>query len=111
LTGKFSADHVFPKGDHRRRWTREKFPLDLEKVRKIRSLLGPAVSQARAALEFALSPAAISTVIPGAKTADQAQENTEASLHPVLSGAGLEALWRLPAEDELFSRGLIPSWD
>lgn len=85
LTGKYQADHVFAKDDHRRRWTPEKLRLDLEKINMIKTILTTRrLSLSRAALEYTLEFEEVSSVIPGAKTKEQVVENIQASDNPLL---------------------------
>jgi aryl-alcohol dehydrogenase-like predicted oxidoreductase len=81
LTGKLSHDSVFPEGDFRA----EYFGGDLlhqtvERVERLRPIVeGAAHSMARGALRYCLSHPAVSTVIPGMRSLQQADENTAAS--------------------------------
>ena len=80
LTNKYKGNHIFPKTDHRRRWTREKLELDLKKIEKIKTILAThRLPMAKAALEYVLDFDEISTAIPGAKTRAQVLENVSAS--------------------------------
>lgn len=84
LTGKFAADHRFAEDDHRRdRYPPDRLARDLERVERFRFLAqDTGRSLAQAALKFCLVPEAVSTVIPGAKTADQVNENLAAAAVP-----------------------------
>jgi aryl-alcohol dehydrogenase-like predicted oxidoreductase len=81
LTGKFTADVTFAGNDHRART----YPP--EKVRRIVGLVakltflteGRHKTLSQAALQYCLSHPAVSAVIPGAKTAEQARANAAAS--------------------------------
>lgn len=85
LTGKYKSGHKFAKTDHRNRWTEEHLDLELEKISKIKSILSTErLSLGRAALEFVLDQEAVSTVIPGIKTAAQVEENLKGSDDPQL---------------------------
>jgi len=89
LTGKFTADTRFPDGDFRRNWhekpdERIVFLEDLKKVKRLQSLAdGRTLSQL--ALCFAIDHPAVTTVIPGARSAAQARENVRAGLIPALT--------------------------
>lgn len=81
LSGKFSLDTQFPRGDFRRRWPREQLAADIAAVERISTILcGQDLAQA--ALRFALSYAGVSVTIPGARNAQQAEHNARASLMP-----------------------------
>lgn len=85
LTGKYKSGHKFAKTDHRNRWTEEKLDLEMEKISKIKSILSTErLPLSRAALEFVLDQEAVSTVIPGAKTVLQIEENMKSSSDPQL---------------------------
>jgi aryl-alcohol dehydrogenase-like predicted oxidoreductase len=91
LTGKLTPDTRFPEGDFRRNWLEKPdehrvFLDDLEKVDRLRSLTnGRTLSQL--ALRFVLDHPAVTTVIPGARSAAQARENVRAGLLPPLTEA------------------------
>jgi aryl-alcohol dehydrogenase-like predicted oxidoreductase len=93
LTGKFGAETEFEKGDWRSRWQenpeeRDIFLNDLEKVEKLKPLArGRALAQL--ALQFVMAHPAVSTVIPGAKTFEQVEENVQAGLLPPLTDGEL----------------------
>jgi aryl-alcohol dehydrogenase-like predicted oxidoreductase len=86
LTGKFTPETTFPKGDIRRDWVqgenRQQFLRDLEKVEALR-FLSNGRSMAQAALAYVLHHPAVSTVIPGAKNPRQVEENIGAVDHPL----------------------------
>jgi aryl-alcohol dehydrogenase-like predicted oxidoreductase len=81
LTGKFTASVTFPVNDHRlRTYSREKIHQMVGQVGKLCFLCeGKGKSLAQAALQYCLVHPAVSTVIPGAKTPDQARANAAAS--------------------------------
>lgn len=82
LTGKYSADAIFPKNDHRRRWTREKITLDLEKAAIFEAQFPEFKKErVRFALSFIFSHPTVSVVIPGAKSVEQVRENLAASVN------------------------------
>ncbi len=106
LTGKYGIDTIFPKDDHRRRWTKEKTILDLEKIEKIKSVIGDAeVFLSQIALEFVLSFDDVSVVIPGMKNESQVQNNLKAVYEKHLSKEKVAALCQLYDEDVVFSSG------
>ncbi len=89
LTGKFSAETQFGEGDFRQKWQddadqRATFLDDLQKVERLRSLAGER-TLAQLAVQFVLSHPAVSTVIPGAKSAQQLRETVEAGGLPALT--------------------------
>lgn len=89
LTGKFDADASFPEGDFRQSWTENEeeyqtFLADLEKVEKLKKL-ADGKSLAQLALQFTLAHPSVTSVIPGAKTVRQLEENVEAGLLPPLT--------------------------
>ncbi len=81
LTGKFNKDHQFPADDNRKNYlTRKRFEEVIEKVSHLKELTkhtGYTLSQV--ALNFLLKFSAVSTVIPGAKTPAQVEQNVSAS--------------------------------
>ncbi|HSB69112.1 MAG TPA: aldo/keto reductase [Candidatus Methylomirabilis sp.] len=81
LTGKFAADVTFPASDHRgRTYTVEKIRQMVGQVARLGFLTeGRRRTLAQAALQYCLSHPAVSTVIPGAKTPEQARANAAAS--------------------------------
>jgi aryl-alcohol dehydrogenase-like predicted oxidoreductase len=86
LTGKYGPDHVFPDDDYRHSaYARGKLAAALKRVEALRFLATPGRSLAQAALKFALAPAAVSVVIPGAKTPKQVEENVAAAAAPDLT--------------------------
>jgi myo-inositol catabolism protein IolS len=81
LTGKFTADVTFPANDHRgRTYTPEKISEMVGQVNRLGFLTeGRHKTLAQAALQYCLAYPAVSTVIPGAKTPEQARANAAAS--------------------------------
>lgn len=105
LTGKYKNGHKFFKTDHRNRWTEEKLDLELEKIAKIKNILSTErLSLSRAALEFVLDQEAVSTVIPGAKTPEQVEENLKASGDPQLRIQESFHLKEIYQREEIFKR-------
>lgn len=89
LTGKFTPETRFPEGDFRRRWHENEdeyqiFLDDLEKVDRLREL-ADGRSLAQLAIQFVLAHPAVTTVIPGAKTDRQLEENVAAGKLPPLT--------------------------
>ncbi len=87
LTGKYTKDSVFPVGDIRHQWPFKYQGQLVNQVEGFKKAIGPSSSTlAQSAIGFVLTQPAVSTVIPGCKTPDQAQENfktSELSLVPV----------------------------
>jgi len=81
LTGKFPADVTFPANDHRARtYPPEKARRLTGQVARLGFLAeGRPKTLAQAALQYCLSHPAVSAVIPGAKTPEQARANAAAS--------------------------------
>lgn len=79
LTGKYDAQSIFPKSDHRRGWHRNFLEDTERKVRKLGFLKCPEKTLTQAAISFILSQEAVSSVIPGSKTVKQLCENVGAS--------------------------------
>jgi aryl-alcohol dehydrogenase-like predicted oxidoreductase len=80
LTGKYAADTIFPDGDIRGTWPREYLLIQVQCVDKLRFLARAGQrTLAQAALRFVLDEPAVSVVIPGIKTVEQAEENLAAS--------------------------------
>lgn len=105
LTGKYKSGHKFAKTDHRNRWMPEKLDLDLKKIEKFRQILSTErLSLTRAALEFVLDFDAVSTVIPGAKTPEQARENLLASNDPQLRIQESFHLREIYQREEIFKK-------
>lgn len=89
LTGKYAGDHYFTPDDFRAMWSPGRLRETAKRVEALRFLVQPPVeSMTQAALAFVLSQEAVSTVITGAKTEAQVEEN---ALAPELAP--------LPADD------------
>ena len=96
LSGKYDAAHYWPPTDFRAAWSRERLAETVRRVEALRFLVKPPVeSMAQAAIAFALSQEAVSTVITGAKTAAQVEDNVRAS-----------EMTPLPADDLREAQGL-----
>jgi aryl-alcohol dehydrogenase-like predicted oxidoreductase len=93
LTGKFKADTQFSDGDFRQRWhdNSEEHQIYLEDLAKVEKLKPLAQNRtlAQLALQSVLAHPAVTTVIPGAKTVKQLQDNVGAALLPPLTTAEL----------------------
>jgi len=110
LTGKMSKSTSFPADDHRN-YNREgdafdvgetfagvDFETGLAAVEEIRSLVPPGASMAQMAIRWILMFDAVSTVIPGAKRAEQAIDNARASFLPPLDDATMGTIERIYRE-------------
>ncbi len=89
LTGKFTAETRFANGDFRQNWhekpdERRVFLEDLAKVERLR-VLANSRTLSELALRFVIDHPAVTTVIPGARSAEQARENVRAGLLPPLT--------------------------
>lgn len=89
LTGKFTENARFSEGDFRQNWLTDPrqhaaFKSDLAKVDQLRPLVRPNRTLAQAALQFVLKHDAVSTVIPGARTAGQVLANLATAEAPGL---------------------------
>lgn len=77
LSGKYRGSHKFE--DIRSRWSPEVLKRRSDLVEKFAALLPDGTSMAHAALQFVLAQPEVSTVIPGAKTVEQALDNFAAA--------------------------------
>jgi aryl-alcohol dehydrogenase-like predicted oxidoreductase len=110
LSGKMRPDSRFAPDDHRA-FNREGESFDkgetfsgvpydvaLEAVEELRRLLPAGVPMAQAALRWCLMEDAVSVVIPGAKTAEQARSNAAAGRLPPLDHGAMEEVRRVYRE-------------
>jgi len=80
LAGKYTKDSVFPVGDIRHQWPSKYQAQLVNQVESFKKSLGESpLTPTQAALKFVLAQPAVSVVIPGCKTADQARENFKTS--------------------------------
>jgi aryl-alcohol dehydrogenase-like predicted oxidoreductase len=89
LSGKYRQDSRFV--GVRERWSSEIIARRAALVEQFAALVPPGTSLAHAALQYALAQPEVSTVIPGAKTAQQARDNLAAA-GVVLSGDVVRAI-------------------
>ena len=77
LTGKYAPGSVFVEGDHRRRWRGERLDRILREAETaaVWAVRPPYRDLAQVALRFALAAEGVSTIIPGARSADQVRRN------------------------------------
>ncbi|HEX5837853.1 MAG TPA: aldo/keto reductase [Anaerolineales bacterium] len=77
LSGRYRGDHKFD--DIRSRWSPDVLARRSDLVEKFAALVPEGASLAHAALQFVLAQPEVSTVIPGAKTVEQALDNFAAA--------------------------------
>jgi len=100
LTGKFTRETRFPEGDFRGEYFRgQRLGRVVERTERIKAdLSGSGYSLPQAALKFALSHPAVSTVIPGMRNSAQAEANIAVADLPEIPPALMEKLrlhnWR-----------------
>lgn len=104
LTGKMSADTVFADDDHRNfnrhgdhfdvgeTFAGVPFELALEAVEKLRPLVPDGATMAQLALRWILMNEAVSVVIPGARSSEQARSNAAAGQLGLLGPKAMEAI-------------------
>jgi len=120
LTGKLRPDSAFEASDHRR-YNRQgesfdkgetfsgvPYDVGLEAVERLRPLVPPGATLAQLALRWILMFDAVTCVIPGAKTPEQARDNAAAAALPRLSRETMAAVQAVYDEK---IRGLVhASW-
>ncbi len=89
LSGKFNIDSTFPSGDIRSNFPRNYLVGLIRAAQQLRLLESKTRTLAQASIRFALDHKDVSTVIPGAKTPQQTEENIKASELPSLTGEEL----------------------
>jgi len=104
LAGKFKADTIFPKNDHRSHTLPPATMQELvPRADRLRELAGIAPDDSAAlaqwSLKFILANPAVSTVIPGARNPQQAEKNCSASDGVALPKEQVEAVRRLWKDD------------
>ena len=93
LSGQLNPNTEFAENDYRKTWPREKLLADLERVEKIKSVIGDkARSLPQAALKFILAHPAVCCVIPGMMTPVQVKDGVATSGASPLPAAILEKL-------------------
>jgi aryl-alcohol dehydrogenase-like predicted oxidoreductase len=114
LTGKFGADTTFAADDHRRfnrggeafdvgeTFAGLSFEEGLAAVEEVRPYVPDGMTMAQLALRWVLMFDEVSTVIPGAKSPDQARENAAASALPALGETTMAVL------ADLYSKRVAP---
>ncbi len=99
LTGKYSADNTFTTDDIRHHFPRNYILNLVVAAEQLRFLESKTRTLAQAALRFALDQAEVSTVIPGIKSPQHADENLTASELPSLTGEELMRVRLLREQD------------
>ncbi len=114
LTGKFDRNSTFAAEDHRaynrqgeqfdrgETFSGVDYELGLEVVEELRPLVPPGATLAQLALRWILTFDAVSTVIPGAKTPEQARANAAAADLPAPSRETMERI------AEIYRRRVAP---
>jgi aryl-alcohol dehydrogenase-like predicted oxidoreductase len=105
LTGKFRIDTVFPSDDLRQNFlTPRRLQEAIERVDEVKSVIGGAARNlAEGALRFVLADEAVSTTIPGARTARQVEINV-AAVEGTLPGDLVEKLRSRLGEYNFYQR-------
>jgi aryl-alcohol dehydrogenase-like predicted oxidoreductase len=110
LTGKFDRNSTFAANDHRaynrqgeqfdrgETFSGVDYEVGLEVVEELRPLVPPGATLAQLALRWILTFDAVSTVIPGAKTPEQARANAAAADLPAPSPETMERIAELYRE-------------
>jgi len=93
LSGRYRGDSRFD--DVRRRWSPEVIARRGALVEQFATLVPPGTSLAHAALQYILAQPEVSTIIPGAKTVEQALDNFAAASSPLPAEVvrAIHALW------------------
>ncbi len=86
LTGKHNAEETFPEGDIRHQFPRDYILNMVVAAEQLKFLEAKNRTLAQAALRFVLDQKEVSTVIPGAKSPQQVEENLSVSNLPFLTG-------------------------
>jgi aryl-alcohol dehydrogenase-like predicted oxidoreductase len=87
LTGKWTRETVFPEGDFRRSYFEgDRLGRAVDRAARVADTVkGSGYSLPQAAIKFALSHAAVGTVIPGMRSAGQAEANCSVSDMPAMT--------------------------
>jgi aryl-alcohol dehydrogenase-like predicted oxidoreductase len=93
LSGKFSGDEYFEDGDIRSRWSQKYFEHMVIFSQSLKNLIKTEDrSLSQTAIQFVLAQSAVSTVIPGMKTADQVKENLRSIIQKPLTEEELKVI-------------------
>jgi len=107
LSGAATRETRFPEGDHRRRWPRAQLERWIDGARAMHEAAQAPADQARSqvALRFCLSFQAVSTVIPGILTLQEAEQNAAASEWGPLADAARDRILAINRRESFFIRG------
>jgi aryl-alcohol dehydrogenase-like predicted oxidoreductase len=104
LSGRYTLSTAFPAGDHRtynrhgeafdvgETFSGVDYATGVEAAAEFATLTPPGASTAQAALRWVIQQPGVSTVIPGARNPEQAQQNAAAAAVPPFGDAGLAAI-------------------
>ncbi len=107
LSGKFRHDSTFSADDHRQynrhgeafdvgeTFAGVDFDTGVDAAREFAAIIPAGTPPAQAALRWVIGQAGVTTVIPGARSITQAQQNAAAARLPALTGPELAAIERL----------------
>ena len=107
LEGDLTADHVFPKHDHRRHRPRSWLVEGVQKVERLRFLEEAGRTLGQAALRWVLADPGVATTLPNVYGHEQLREFTAASDVPDLSAEELARVAELYADNF----GVVPEAD
>lgn len=104
LSGTIAKDTVFPPGDHRLGWSRAQLDNWIEGAADLLAAVNamPGLDGAQSALRFCLAFPAISTVIPGILTPDEADANAYASVLGALAEEAVKAVLEINRRRQFF---------
>ncbi len=105
LSGKVGPDTVFQDGDHRKDWHKEqisRWSQGSQILMKVAQNKTCPNSMAQTALQFCLSFDAVTTVIPGIMTPEEATENAHASDLGDLAPATIEQILEIHRREDFF---------
>ncbi len=94
LTGKYNGNSTFVEGDHRVRWSADQIERFHEEAQRIMGehIKPPYETLAQLAIKFALAPPEVTTLILGARTAEQVNRNMAVAQIPDLNSDTLSEL-------------------
>lgn len=111
LTGKYDRQAQFPEDDHRNfnidgaafdrgeTFAGVPFEVGVAAAQQLRAHVPDGATLAQTAVKWVLMHREVGTVIPGARTREQAQDNSAASLLPPLRDGAMEAISQLYREE------------
>lgn len=104
LSGTIGRDTAFPPGDHRLGWSQAQLDNWIDGASDLLEAVeaAPGTAGAQAALRFCLAFPAVSTIIPGILTPDEADQNAAASLAGPLPAAAAEAVLAINRRRQFF---------